>query len=157
ALDDKSARNLIDYVQSQVKSIGSISSDQTIIVETFQNAVGDPHLVVHSPFGGRVNGAWAVALTSALRELTGVTPEVMTNDDGIIFRYPATEMNGETPVSLVARMNAGEARERIVHELPDSAAFGAQFRKNAATALLLNKPYAGKRTPFWLQRLKAKD
>lgn len=155
ALDEKSAANLIDYVESQTKSIGAISSDKTIIIETFQNAVGDPHLVIHSPFGGRVNGAWAVALTSAFREHTGISPEVMTNDDGIIFRYSSGE--GDTPASIITGMSAPEARERILRELPDSAAFGAQFRMNAARALLLTKPHAGKRTPFWLQRLKAKD
>lgn len=155
ALDQKSANNLIDYVTSQVQVLGAISSDKTIIVETFQNTVGDPHLVIHSPFGGRVNGAWAVALTGALREDLGVTPEVMTNDDGIIFRFPAMER--EAPIAVITQMTAAEARERILRELPESAAFGAQFRMNAGRALLLTKPRAGKRTPFWLQRLKAKD
>src|SRR5581483_10948971 len=131
------------------------SSDKTIVVETFQNAVGDPHLVIHSPFGGRVNGAWAVALTSAFTERVGVTPEVLTNDDGIIFRFPQTE--GEPTASIVKNMTAAEARERILRSLPDSAVFGAQFRMNAGRALLLTRPRAGKRTPFWLQRLKAKD
>ncbi len=155
ALDEKSARNLLDYVESQINSIGAISSDKTIIVETFQNTVGDPHLVIHSPFGGRVNAAWAVALTSAFGEHSGFTPEVMTNDDGIIFRFQAAER--DAPLSTITRMTAPEARERIVRELPESAAFGAQFRMNAGRALLLTKPRAGKRTPFWLQRLKAKD
>ncbi|MCI0476216.1 MAG: hypothetical protein L0Y55_08215, partial [Anaerolineales bacterium] len=155
ALDEKSARNLIEYVASQIHSLGAISSDQTIIVETFQNAVGDPHLVIHSPFGGRVNGAWAVALTSLIRERTGITPEVMTNDDGIIFRFNASDPN--ISLELVTNLSAHQARERILRELPESAVFGAQFRKNAARALLLTKPRAGKRTPFWLQRLKAKD
>ena len=154
-LDERSANNLLDYVQSQIHSIGAISSDKTIIVETFQNAVGDPHMVIHSPFGGRVNGAWAVALTSLIRERTGITPEVMTNDDGIIFRFNASDPNA--PLELVTSLGAHEARERILRELPESAVFGAQFRMNAARALLLTKPRAGKRTPFWLQRLRAKD
>ncbi|RIK27514.1 MAG: DEAD/DEAH box helicase, partial [Chloroflexi bacterium] len=112
-------------------------------------------MVIHSPFGGRVNGAWAVALTSVMRERVGITPEVMTNDDGIIFRFNADDPN--VPFELVTQLSAHEARERILRELPESAVFGAQFRKNAATALLLTKPHAGKRTPFWLQRLRAKD
>ena len=154
-LDERSATNLLDYVESQIHSVGAISSDKTIIVETFQNAVGDPHLVIHSPFGGRVNGAWAVALTSLIRERTGITPEVMTNDDGIIFRFNASDPNFS--LELITNFSAHQARERILRELPESAVFGAQFRKNAARALLLTKPRAGKRTPFWLQRLKAKD
>lgn len=155
ALDEKSARNLVAYVQAQIHSIGALASDRTIIVETFQNTVGDPYMVIHSPFGGRVNGAWAVALTSVMRERVGITPEVMTNDDGIIFRFNADDPN--VSFELVTQLSAHEARERILRELPESAVFGAQFRKNAATALLLTKPHAGKRTPFWLQRLRAKD
>lgn len=159
ALDEKSARNLVDYVQSQLHSVGAISSDRTIIIESFQNAVGDPHVVIHSPFGGRVNGAWAVALTGALSARTGITPEVMTNDDGIIFRLYAAEGGSATdlPLDVVRTLTAEQAREHILHDLADSAVFGAQFRMNAARALLLWKPRAGKRTPFWLQRLKAKD
>ncbi len=155
ALDEKSARNLLEYVRAQIHSIGALASDRTIIFETFQNAVGDPHLVIHSPFGGRVNGAWAVALTSVLRERAGITPEAMTNDDGIIFRFNANDPN--VALETLTTLSARQARERILNELPESAVFGAQFRKNAATALLLGKPHAGKRTPFWLQRLRAKD
>src|SRR5512139_4089437 len=54
-------------------------------------------------------------------------------------------------------MGAAEAHERILRELPNSAVFGAHFRMNAARALLLPRARGRKRTPFWLQRLKAKD
>jgi ATP-dependent Lhr-like helicase len=54
-------------------------------------------------------------------------------------------------------MGVSEARGRIVRALPDSAVFGAHFRMNAARALLLPRARGRKRTPFWLQRLKAKD
>lgn len=153
-LDDKSALNLIAYVQRQLDAVGVMSSDQTIVVETFQDAVGEPRMVIHSPFGGRVNGAWALALTSALKERVGIDVEAQTNDDGILFRFPAT---AEPPVDLVLNLTPQDARERILHELPGSALFGAHFRMNAARALLLPKARGRKRTPFWLQRLKAKD
>src|SRR5689334_19676674 len=58
---------------------------------------------------------------------------------------------------LVATLTSAEARERLLNELPGSAVFGAQFRMNAARALLLPRERAGKRTPLWLTRLKAKD
>ena len=51
----------------------------------------------------------------------------------------------------------GGARERVLRELPNSALFGAQFRMNAARALILPVRGAGRRTPFWLQRLRARD
>jgi ATP-dependent Lhr-like helicase len=155
ALDDNSAWQVLGYAASQLDSAGAISSDRTIIVEVFDDALGDPRLVVHSPYGGRVNGPWGLALVSALRERTGVEPEVQSNDDGILLRFPAGE--ADFSVDIVAAMTAQEARERILHELPDSAVFGAHFRQNAARALLLPSLGKGKRTPFWLQRLRAKD
>lgn len=155
ALDEKSARNLVAHVSRQLEAVGVLSSDRTIVVESFENAVGDPHMVIHSPFGGRVNGAWALALSSALRERTGVEVETQSNDDGIIFRFPQSDR--EPPLDIVQQVTGAEARERILRELPNSAVFGAHFRMNAARSLLLTKARGRKRTPFWLQRLKAKD
>ena len=94
------------------------------------------------------------ALAGALRERTGVEVEVQSNDDGILFRFP--EADADVPLDLLTAVGPDEARARILAELPNSAVFGAQFRQNAARALLL-PGQRGKRTPFWLQRLRAKD
>ena len=155
ALDENSARNVLSYVRQQVEAAGAISSDRTVLVELFHDPLGDPHLVIHSPFGGRVNMAWALALIGALRERTGVTPECQAGDDGILLRFP--EADQDPPLDLVSRMTPAEARERILAELPDSPVFGAQFRQNAARALLMPRSHQRRRTPFWLQRLRAKS
>ncbi len=155
ALDENSARNLVAHVQRQIDAVGVLSSDTTIVAETFQDAVGEARLVIHSPFGGRVNGAWALALKSAMEERYRIEVEMQTNDDGILFRFPS--LQSAPPTDLVREMSSAEARTRILHELPNSALFGARFRMNAARALLLPKARGKKRTPFWLQRLKAKD
>jgi ATP-dependent helicase Lhr and Lhr-like helicase len=178
ALDANSAGALLDYVRRQVEVLGAISADDTIIVETFGDAVGEARLVVHSPFGGRVNGAWALALVDAVRERTGMEVESQVNDDGILLRFPGAllgaadigmvepgvpqqsaqaGMNVELAAGIVAEMDLQEARRRILRELPNSAVFGARFRVNAGRALLLPRARGGKRTPFWLQRMKARD
>ncbi len=154
ALDRNSARNLIAYVRHQLDVMGAISSDCTIIVESFEDAIGEPRIVIHSPFGGRVHGPWGLALASALRERTGIEVEVQVSDDGILLRFPGADQ--PPPLDVIREMTPVEARERILRELPESAVFGAQFRQNAARALLLPTS-GGKRTPFWLQRLKARD
>ncbi len=155
ALDRRSAWHTVDYLAGQLGQAGALSSDRTILVEVFEDALGDPRLVVHSPFGGRVNGPWGLALAGALRERTGVEIEVETNDDGILLRLLDAE--AEFPLDVIAEMGPVEARERILKELPDSAVFGAHFRQNAARALLLPGLGRGRRTPFWLQRLRARD
>ncbi len=155
-LDIHSARNAVHYVAHQVDILGTISSDRTVIAEMFTDPLGDLRLVIHSCFGSRVNSPWALALTSAFREALGTRPEVMVSDDGILFRF--LEADHPPPLELIRDMGPAEARERLLVELPDSAVFGAQFRMNAARALLLPAARgAQKRTPFWLQRLRAKD
>ena len=155
ALDERSARHLLEYVQGQIDATGAFSSDRTIVVESFVDAVGDPRMVVHSPFGGRVNGAWALALSDALREQFGAAVETQVDDDGILMRLP--QSGAVAPAEIVRNMTFAQAKERILAELPNSALFGAHFRMNAARALLLPRAHGQKRTPFWLQRLKAKD
>jgi len=155
ALDANSAWSVIDYVAGQLDHVGAISSDRAIIVELFDDALGDARLVIQTPFGGKVNGLWGLALVSALRERLGLEVELQTNDDGLLFRLP--DADAAFPLDLVTSLGPTEARERILQELPNSAVFGAQFRQNAARALLLPGLSRGKRTPFWLQRLRAKE
>jgi ATP-dependent helicase Lhr and Lhr-like helicase len=155
-LDEASARNAAGYVRHQVEVLGAISSDRTVIAELFADSLGDLRLVVHSPFGARVNSPWALALASAFREVLGTQPEVMVGDDGILFRF--LDADRPPPLEIIRQMGPVEARERLLAELPSSALFGAQFRVNAARALLLPAARGSqKRTPFWLQRLRAKD
>jgi ATP-dependent Lhr-like helicase len=156
AMDEASARNAILYVRHQLDVMGAISSDTTILVELFPDATGDQRMAIHSCFGARVNSAWALALANALRERLGYEVEAQAKDDGILFHF--TEADREPPVDLVRTMGPEETRERLLMELPNSALFGAQFRMNAARALLLpGMRGAKRRTPFWLQRLRAKD
>jgi ATP-dependent helicase Lhr and Lhr-like helicase len=154
ALDSSSARQVVAYVVSMLDRTGAVSSDEEVLLETFSDAVGDPRIVVHSPFGGRVNGPWGLALADAIRERTGIEVEVQSGDDGILLRLPGA---ADPPLELVASLSAAEARERLLRSLADSAVFGAQFRMNAARSLLLPGNRPGRRTPFWLQRLRAKD
>ncbi len=161
ALDPASVDTILDYVAAQVDKIGTVASDTTIILETFDDPLGDPRLVVHSSFGGKVNGAWALVLAARLRERIGVQVETQASDDGILLRFPDTDTEGladvDFPLDLLVGLGPDEARRRLLLELPHSAVFGAQFRQNAARALLLPGLHAGRRTPFWLQRLRARD
>lgn len=155
ALDTRSSWHTLDYIARQLDITHAVSSDRTIILEFFTDPLGDARLVVHSPFGGRVNGPWGLALTGALRRELGVDVEVETNDNGILLRLLDTD--ADFPLETITQLTAVEARDIILRELPDSAVFGSRFRQNAARALLLPGIGRGKRTPYWLQRLRARD
>lgn len=161
AVDTLGAHRLIAYVRRQLRSAGAISSDRHVVVETYRDAVGDWRMVLQSPFGGRVHAPWALALAAEIESEVGVEPEMQVGDDGIMFRIPGSD--GEPPVDLVSRLTADTAQQRVAERISHSAVFGAVFRQNAYRALLLSGGFGGgprsrsARTPFWLQRMRAKD
>jgi ATP-dependent Lhr-like helicase len=154
-LDDAGARQAVGYVRGQLRALGAISSDRTVIVETYADGVGDTRLVVHSPFGGRVNAGWALAVAAELAGRTGVQPDMQVSDDGFMFRLP--ESDSAVSRGLLESLTAEAAREHLLRHLDESPLFGALFRQNATRALLMPVSTRGRRTPFWLQRRRAKD
>ena len=154
-IDDAAARQIIAYVRLQLRACGAMSSDREIVVESYRDDVGDWRVVVHSPFGGRVNGPWSVAAVKELSDRGFVEPESQVNDDGFMLRL--ADVNGEPPVDLLTEMTSEAVKRHILDGLLDSPMFGAMFRQNASRSLLMPSVGFGKRTPFWLQRLRSKD
>ena len=154
-IDDVATRQIIEYIRRQIKWSGDISSDKTVIVETYQDSIGDQRIVVHSPFGGRINGPWSVAIARELLKRRKVEPEVQVSDDGFMFRLP--QGDGAPDVEFIGEMTSEAVKERVLDGMIDSPLFGAVFRQNAYRALLLPSLGQFRRTPFWLQRLRSKD
>jgi ATP-dependent Lhr-like helicase len=153
--DEPAARQIVSYVRRQLRSTGDIASDRSLLIETYSDPIGDRRIVIHSPFGGKVNGPWSVALASVIKERTSLEPQVEVNDDGILFRLP--DFDDGLIGDLLTAFDPEKTRERVLAGLSDSALYGALFRQNAQRALLLPGQRRGRRTPFWLQRLRSKD
>ncbi|HYN40421.1 MAG TPA: DEAD/DEAH box helicase [Thermoanaerobaculia bacterium] len=149
------AAAIVGSVRREVMDSGGLASDRTVVFETFPNDLGDPCVVVRSLLGRGVNLPWSLVLSAVLREETGVDVETVASDDGILLRTPGAER--EVPLERLSRIGPEEARERLIAQLPNSPMFGARFRENAQRALLLPRLRSGRRTPFWLQRIKARD
>jgi ATP-dependent Lhr-like helicase len=153
-LDQRAARNLIDFLQEQQAATGVVPSDRAIVVERFRDEIGDWRLCVLSPFGGRVHSAWALALSGRIRDELGLEADAIYSDDGIIVHLPDAE---QEPSAGLVLLEADEVEERVVAQLDSSALFGARFRENAARALLIPRAGPGRRTPLWQQRLKSQS
>ncbi len=69
-LDERAAKNLLDYLHEQVAQTGDLPSDKLIVVECFVDEVGDWRVVILSPFGARVHAPWATAIASRLKANT---------------------------------------------------------------------------------------
>ncbi|HTS00803.1 MAG TPA: DEAD/DEAH box helicase, partial [Bacteroidota bacterium] len=153
-VDARSAWNIREYFRKQRDSTGVIPHDRRLLVETFRDEIGDPRLVIHSSFGRRVNGLLGLLAARRLHDRTGVEPQMLYNDDGILLRSASADM---LPDDLLDGLDASAARQTVLDEVLSSPLFGGQFRQNAARALLMPGKMPGKRTPLWLQRLRAGD
>ncbi len=154
--DEATAASLVEYVHQQRAATGSVPDEHTLIVEQFRDETESVRVVIHAPFGGRVNAPWGMALANRVREALGQFEiQVQTTDDGIMLRLPT--LRDWLPVALIREMTAPEAERRVLEEVGSSSLFGARFRMNAARALLLPRGNPRRRMPLWLQRLKALD
>src|SRR5581483_5078544 len=158
-LTSSAAAALADHVRRQEEATGQLPHDQTIVVESFQDEIGDGRVVIHSLFGAAVNGAWAFALKPRLREaLGGIDPLVLHNDDGIIMRLPPMESPSGVPMErgerlaarLLEEVRADNVEELLIGELADAPMLALRFREAAQRALLLPKLQPNRRTPLWL-------
>ena len=87
-LDERAARNLLEYLSEQQAATRVLPSERTIVLERFRDEIGDWRLCVLSPFGGRVHSAWALAISAKMHERFGVEADAIAADDGIVLHLP---------------------------------------------------------------------
>ncbi len=92
-LDERAARNLLDYLREQQAATHVLPSDRTIVLERFRDEIGDWRLCVLSPYGGRVHAAWGLAISARIRECFGIDGEAIWSDDGIVVRLPDVDID----------------------------------------------------------------
>ena len=153
-LDAFAAENLMAYVSAQQAWTEACPTDERITVERFRDELGDWRLCILSPFGSRIHAPWALAIASRLAERSEFDAQPLWTDDGIMFRF--ADADRLPPVDFFLP-DPDELEDRIVDQLGSSALFAAQFRENAARALLLPRRRPGARTPLWTQRLRAQN
>ncbi|MDP3720452.1 MAG: DEAD/DEAH box helicase [Acidobacteriota bacterium] len=153
-LDAMASANLMQYLDDQEASAGTVPDDRTILVEQSRDDLGDWRVAVLSPLGSRVHAPWAMAVTARIRDEAGVDVEVMWSDDGFVVRYPDGE---RLPHVALLLPDPDEVEEQVVRQLGATAMFSARFREAAGRALLLPRRRPGARTPLWQLRKRASD
>ena len=152
--DDNARSNIVAYLQEQNEATGVIPDEKTLVLERFRDELGDWRVVLHTPFGRPVNSAWALAVGARVGERTGMDPQAVAGDDGIVLRLPEAESE---PDGSIFAFDADEIADIVAEQVGNSALFASRFRECAARALLLPRRNPGKRAPLWQQRQRAEQ
>jgi ATP-dependent helicase Lhr and Lhr-like helicase len=154
ALDAFAASNLQQYLDEQIEATGAVPDDRTVVVERFQDEIGDWRVCILSPFGTPVHAPWAMAIERRLMDQFDIPVESMWGDDGIVIRLPESAV--ELPIEALL-IDPEDIDELVVETLPQTSLFSARFRECAGRALLLPRRRPDRRTPLWQQRQRAAD
>jgi len=152
-LDEWAAANLLSFLTEQRAHTGHVPHDRALLVERVRDELGDWRVLLHSPYGLKVHGPWALAVAARLRERTGVDAQAMASDDGIVVRLPETD--ADPPGAELFDFEPDEIAELVTTEVGGSALFASRFRECAARALLLPRRDPGRRSPLWQQRQRS--
>ncbi len=155
-MDEYSALELIHFLRYQKEITNSdLPHRHNILIEHFDdplNKADKKQVIIHTLWGGRINHPFALALSGAWQKKYKYPLEVIANNDAIMLMLPH-EFSTQSILTLVTPDNL----ENLLRaKLEESGFFGARFRENAGTALLLPKANFRKRIPLWLNRLRSK-
>ncbi len=156
--NEYATENLWRLLDDQRAATNVVPTDATLLVERFRDELGDWRVILHSPYGLRVHGPLALAVSRRLRDRYGIDEKPTASDDGIVVRLPDTisESGAESPPGAeLFVFDADEIDPIVTAEVGGSALFASRFRECAARALLLPRRHPGRRSPLWHQRQRA--
>lgn len=153
--NDYATDNLWRLLDDQRTATAVVPTDTTLLVERFRDELGDWRVILHSPYGLRVHGPLALAVSQRIRERYGIDEKPTASDDGIVVRLPDADAADKPPGAELFVFDADEIDPIVTAEVGGSALFASRFRECAARALLLPRRHPGKRSPLWHQRQRA--
>ncbi|MBA1188489.1 DEAD/DEAH box helicase [Pseudomonas entomophila] len=152
-LEADAAVQVFDYLGRAWAALGALPSQDTLVLERVLDVAGDPYLILHAPFGSRVNRAWGLALRARLGRLFDIDLHVAAGEDALVFALPAAAHAALT--DLWQCLPSATAESILVQAVLDAPLFDVRWRWNAAVAMALPRMIAGRKVAPQVQRLKS--
>src|SRR5208283_5168740 len=154
-LDDSGAEQLVEYVVAGRAVLGEVPTQKTIIAERFFDEGGGMQLILHAPFGGRVNKAWGLALRKRFCRSFNFELQAAATDNGLNI---ALAEQHSFPLSDVFHYLQTETVQEILEQAAlASPIFATRWRWDANRSLALLRFQGGKKVPPQIQRIRSDD
>jgi ATP-dependent Lhr-like helicase len=154
-LDDSGAEQAIEYVLQGRAVLGAVPTQTTVIAERFFDEGGGMQLVIHAPFGGRINKAWGLSLRKRFCVGFNFELQAAATDNGLNI---ALAEQHSFPLGDVFHFLQAETVQPILEQAAlDSPIFATRWRWDANRALALLRFQNGKKVPPQIQRMRSDD
>ena len=154
-LAERDADQALSYVEAEKAALGVIPTQSEVVWERFFDDAGGMQLVIHAPFGTRVNRAWGLALRKRFCRSFDFELQASADDDGIVMSVGPNQ--GFALDSLFNLLKSDSAQSILVQALLDAPMFGVRWRWNVTRALAVLRFRGGKQVPPAMQRFHSGD
>ena len=146
---------LVRYVRAGHAALTAVPTQQTLVAERFFDEAGGMQLIIHSPFGARINRAWGLALRKSFCRAFDFELQAAASDDGILLSLG--EQHSFPLIDIFDFVSPNTAEHVLAQAVLQAPMFGTRFRWAAGRALVLSRLQNGKRVPPPIQRARAED
>jgi len=154
-LDDAGAEQIVEYILQGRAVLGAVPTQRTIIAERFFDEGGGMQLIIHAPFGGRINKAWGLALRKRFCRSFNFELQAAATDNGLNI---ALAEQHSFPLPDVFQFLQPETVQPILEQAAlASPIFGTRWRWDANRSLALLRFMGGKKVPPQIQRMRSDD
>src|SRR5438876_938465 len=154
-LDDSGAEQMAEYILQGRAVLGAVPTKDTIIAERFFDEGGGMQLVIHAPFGGRINKAWGLSLRKRFCRSFNFELQAAATDNGLNI---ALAEQHSFPLADVFHFLQEETVQGILEQAAcASPIFGTRWRWDAMRSLALLRFQGGSKVPPQIQRMRADD
>ncbi|MGZ5121774.1 MAG: DEAD/DEAH box helicase [Burkholderiales bacterium] len=149
------AEQIAAYLGEGKRALGVIPTQDMLVLERFFDESGGMQLVLHTPFGSRVNKAWGLALRKKFCQGFNFELQAAATEEGLILSLGASH---SFPLDDVFRyLHPNSVRETLIQAVLDSPIFETRWRWTTTLALAVPRNRNGMRVPAQLQRMYAED
>ncbi len=154
-LDRAGAEQAVAYVRAGVAGLGVLPTDRCVVAERFFDEAGGMQLIVHAPFGVRINRAWGLALRKRFCRSFNVELQAAATDNGIVISL--AEQHSFPLEAIFQFLTADTVEAVLTQAMLPSPMFGARWRWNASRALAVLRFAGGRKVPPPIQRMRSDD
>ncbi len=154
-LDDAGAEQAVEYILAGRAVLGAVPTQTTVIAERFFDEGGGMQLVIHAPFGGRINKAWGLALRKRFCRSFNFELQAAATDNGL--NISLAEQHSFPLADVFHFLHPSSVRHVLEQAVLDSPLFTTRWRWDAGRSLALLRFRNGKKVPPQIQRMRADD